>query len=122
MSILNGETSSSRRQVPLFFPLYFLLLFFPFSSAHQQSGPATEVDETFKYTEILYCNKNGLSHSCTRLALQTDAAFPFCEEDSSQPGLLSLLFMSESPFRSLCVLICVFMVTIYYVAAATSER
>lgn len=37
------------------FPSFFSPLppfFFSFSSAHHQSGPATEVDETFKYTEI----------------------------------------------------------------------
>lgn len=37
---------------PYFFPSTSFFFFFSFSSAHHQSGPATEVDETFKYTEI----------------------------------------------------------------------
>jgi len=69
----------------------------------------------------VYCNKRGLGHSRARLVLQADTDFPFSEQDSSQPGLLALLFTSESPFQSLCVLVCMFMATIYYLAAETSE-
>lgn len=59
---------------------------------------------------------------CARLPLQTDAAFPFSEQDRSRPGLFPYLLMSESPFRSRRVLVCMFTVTIYYLTAYLSRR
>lgn len=87
-----------------FFPLLPPPPFFP--PFPQPISRVILLQKLMKLSNILkyvYCNENGLRHSCARLALQTDAALPFSEQDSSQPGLFSLLLMSESPFQSLCM-------------------
>lgn len=89
------------------FPLFSPLPppFLPFSSAHQQGGPATEAGETFKYPKWIYGDKKGLRHSWVTLALQAGTALPGSGQDSGQPGPRCLSQMAESPFQSLCVLV-----------------